>query len=1187
MAAAPPSFYHPGSSSSSSYSGKWEYDVFLCFRGADTRHGFTGHLRAALHDRQIKAFIDDMLDKTESIDELISVLKRSALSVVIFSEKFADSSWCLDEVATISRSMVEFGHRVLPVFYKVYSSDVSEDSGSYTAAIEQHHGSSASPEDRKRWMDALKVVANCAGYTSHAIKIDSELVEKIVNGVLKRLAEISHRVKFDHLVGMDARVSEVEQLLAMNVDDFRIIGLWGMGGIGKTTLATACYQSFVSSGKEMKHHFIQNINEKLEKQSGIEGMVHELYSILLSEANLNCHNLGIDHRRERLSRLRVFLVLDNVETVPQLEQLLLGDKQAANLFGPGSRIIVTTRNRRVLENAGAHIYEVKHLHSHESLQLFGIHAFKNCLPLDDYVDLSSVAVSYCKGSPLAIKVLGCALLNKQRSYWKSFLSELEKNPKLEILDVLRRSYNELEIVKKGVFLDIACFFPGVLKSLVINCFPTSYIEDLIDKSLVSCVFSKGVERIEVHDLLREMAWVIVNEESKFENRSRFKNADDVYKLLAVGDVKTLRRFNYLNIMKSKEKHGSAFEPVRTTEGILLNLSEATDIHMEANAFERMTSLRFLKFTYWENDRRASKVRVPYGGLVTLPNSLKWLEWHKFPSKSLPSRFSPENLVVLNLRTSPLLKRCWKAEPQLLNLVGLDLSRCINLEAVPNLSGSPKLERLYLEGCKRLIELPSHVQDLDKLIELDLDDCTNLQILPPKLNSKFLNKVHLSNCPKVTRCPEINSTELEVLNLTETPVTALPRAIYNIKLGGRLRLCGEHITRFPAISTSLEFFRLCHTTITEMDCYDGDDHHQLASLPRFARLVLIGNPQLKSLSSNVWNMVSQTLILEDCPLIESLPEISQPGTGLTSLSIRGCWKLKSFPTDINNLKYLQFLDFVDTDIESLPLDIVELDQLSHLELRSNKSLEFVPSNIHKLAKLSYLSLAGCSRIKYLPELPPNLLTLDVSGCTLLRALPSNIGKLRCKKLWFEDCPQLDPYLPQEVVLNFCNHAMSNLYPQGVLQYSASEIPRWFAFKSPNYASDSCMMGQLTLPNCTTTRLIKGIAFGVVCSSDIGQVMISITCNCNIGTGVAASWSSPVFCFGKTQSDNVYIWYEKNLLGETEESMREEAEPWYVRYAGLTVLFRFSLQPGEVDEGKREDPKRLKRIKIKRTGVSLLY
>ncbi|CAI0540610.1 unnamed protein product [Linum tenue] len=135
---------------SPSYSGKWEYDVFLCFRGADTRRDFTSHLMAAFARGKIKAFMDGMLDKTESIDELISVLQRSALSIVIFSESFAESSWCLEEVATIAPRMRDFGHRVLPVFYKVDPSDVSEDSGSYAATIEQKHGASKSPDDRKK-----------------------------------------------------------------------------------------------------------------------------------------------------------------------------------------------------------------------------------------------------------------------------------------------------------------------------------------------------------------------------------------------------------------------------------------------------------------------------------------------------------------------------------------------------------------------------------------------------------------------------------------------------------------------------------------------------------------------------------------------------------------------------------------------------------------------------------------------------------------------------------------------------------------------------------------------------------------------------------------------------------------------------------------------------------------------------
>ncbi|CAL1361334.1 unnamed protein product [Linum trigynum] len=122
---------------------------------------------AALSDKKINVFYDTMLPKTESIDELLCVLRRSPLSVVIFSERFADSSWCLDEVATIAQSMEKFGHRALPIFYKVCWPDVVEDSGRYSALIDGEL--KASSEDNKRWRDALKAVANRAGRTSSEI----------------------------------------------------------------------------------------------------------------------------------------------------------------------------------------------------------------------------------------------------------------------------------------------------------------------------------------------------------------------------------------------------------------------------------------------------------------------------------------------------------------------------------------------------------------------------------------------------------------------------------------------------------------------------------------------------------------------------------------------------------------------------------------------------------------------------------------------------------------------------------------------------------------------------------------------------------------------------------------------------------------------------------------------------------
>ncbi|CAN1176197.1 Disease resistance protein RPV1 [Linum perenne] len=176
MAAASSSSSSP-SDHSPPYTGEWEYNVFLCFRGEDTRNGFTSHLMAALSDKQVRTFIDDKLPKTESIDNLISILETSALSVVVFSERFADSIWCLEEVVTIARRMEKFGHRVLPIFYTVDPSDVTSDvtledkPKRYVTTIDREYkGRSTFLEDKKRWMDALKVVANCSGHTSQDIK---------------------------------------------------------------------------------------------------------------------------------------------------------------------------------------------------------------------------------------------------------------------------------------------------------------------------------------------------------------------------------------------------------------------------------------------------------------------------------------------------------------------------------------------------------------------------------------------------------------------------------------------------------------------------------------------------------------------------------------------------------------------------------------------------------------------------------------------------------------------------------------------------------------------------------------------------------------------------------------------------------------------------------------------------------
>ncbi|CAN1807740.1 Disease resistance protein RPV1, partial [Linum perenne] len=132
----------------------------------------------------------------------------------------------------------------------------------------------------------------------------------------------------------------------------------------------------------------------------------------------------------------------------------------------------------------------------------------------------------------------------------------------------------------------------------------------------------------------------------------------------------------------------------------------------------------------------------------------------------------------------------------------------------------------------------------------------------------------------------------------------------------------------------------------------------------------------------------------------------------------CWKLTSFPSGIHNLRCVQVIHFSATSIASLPSSIHLLDKLVWLDLSYCVSLEFIPDNIHELAKLEILTLLGCTMIKSLPQLlPPELKYLHLGGCSSLQTLPSNMWNLNLWILNFENCPQLDYKLADQIVADF--------------------------------------------------------------------------------------------------------------------------------------------------------------------------
>ena len=260
----------------------------------------------------------------------------------------------------------------------------------------------------------------------------------------------------DNLVGMDSRLEDITSLLHMESNDVRLIGIWGIGGIGKTTLAKQVYNQVAD---QFEHAIFLSSVSKAQDDHQLLHLQKQLLADILGE-NIP-HISNIDEGSNVIKRLlcsKKFLVaVDDVNDSSQLNSLV-GSPQ---WFGPGSRIIITTRDKHLLDVYGVDgLYEAKGLEFEEAFQLFSWKAFKANHPEENFKNLSEYAVAYSDGLPLALKVLASFLYGKTMPEWESELQKLQREPKMGIHNVLKSSLDGLDHTEKQLFLDIACFFVG-------------------------------------------------------------------------------------------------------------------------------------------------------------------------------------------------------------------------------------------------------------------------------------------------------------------------------------------------------------------------------------------------------------------------------------------------------------------------------------------------------------------------------------------------------------------------------------------------------------------------------------------------------------------------------------------------------------------------------------------------------
>ncbi|GLJ43674.1 hypothetical protein SUGI_0909200 [Cryptomeria japonica] len=1013
----------------SSVMPKSSYHVFINHHSPDVKQTIASTLSDIITGMRMTVVLgSEDLEYGNCLPQAIeAVISDALLHIAIFSKGYAESPWCLAELSI----MLKTGIPVIPIFYHIEPTDlryVAQGKGKFVKAFEEHAKKGRySLKQLEGWKNALY---NVSFYTGQLIKSNDDekrLLKNIVNILLKVIDNVPLEVA-KYPVGLNEIIKDFEMNTFQSDqghDIVEIVGIWGMGGSGKTTLAKELYnkRSLLMERSSFLSSFISDVRDAATK-----GMLHNKQIKLLEDLGVKVVEFdnvedGKAFLARRLRSVKVFIVLDDVDHVDQLDALV----PIKDSLCKGSLIIVTTREKRALKSWGiSSIYKMKPLDPFHAEELFCWHAFLKSVPVKGFEDIVKKFLRACNGLPLSLKVFGAQLYGNSHQYWEVQLNKISKILPTDIKERLKVSYDALDCEEKEAFLDIACFFIGEKSSLAIEVWYGSGWTGLHSWEMLlnKCLVDLDIENcIDMHDHLRDLGREISSRKSPY----RMWLPGQIISVDKKAEIKNSVR-GIIGAKRWPWDEGSSNE----VDQILPSLDELKILAIKGSYFNRVISevsreLVWLRWFRFEQRNLRSLISIKKLRVLELhsPSSIEELweaggdvpvelrelvvsgcrKFQRFPNSigclkhlkkmvitrprdvtRLPEEFcNLQSLEHMELSSCAMLSSLPSSFGDLRNLRHLDFSSCEMLSSLPNsFGGLANLRHLDLSSCVMLSSLPSSFGDLRNLQHLDLSGCIELRMLPESFKHLILLQcLKLEGCEKITLNSEdfADIRKLEILNLDRCKqLEELPRHITNQALLRELHLKDTSLMELP----------------TELG--------QLSKL----REMVIKSEFLNILPSSIGNLSSLTSFeMYDCP-VESLPSSVGDLLSLTHLTIDGSLELQFIPDSVGRLSLLEDLTMNYLGVKSLPKSITQLNNLRTLKIYECpiSDLDFGVASLHfALSNLKQIELTatGVRRISISEDCCPSLETLELwfnYHLTEIEVLPTKVKTIKligCKKL----------------------------------------------------------------------------------------------------------------------------------------------------------------------------------------------